>query len=243
MQFSAIPFVAASMITAGALAQPRVIITEIMYNPNSDEKKGETEWVEIANVGTETIELKDWRLDDEDKKNWGKFSCTLSPGGVAVLINTDAVKEDEFRAAWDSAGGDSSTKLEYQVIPVKWSGLGNSPSATDEVLQLRNDKDEVVCEVKQEGQWPSCRKPDGPSIWLSDFKAENISNGAIWHRAEEGKDGAHINKKTDIFNGHDIGSPGYVPGLSSAPQPAPASASDGKPGADDKPKSGNTIDY
>jgi hypothetical protein len=243
MRFFVFPFFAASMISASALAQPRIIITEIMYNPHSDEKNGETEWVEIANVGNETIEIKDWRLDDEDKKKWGKFSCTLQPGGVAVLINSGAVKEDQFRAAWDAAGGDSHNRLDYQVIPVKWSGLGNNPSANDEVLQLRNEKDEVVCEVKQEGQWPSCKRPDGPSIWLSDLKAANISNGTLWHRSEEGKDGARANKKTDIFNGHDIGSPGYVPGLSAAPPPMPASADNHKPAANEEPKSSNTIDY
>lgn len=242
MRPTLIPISAAMMITSAALGDPRVIITEIMYNPNSDENKGETEWVEIANVGAETIEIKDWRLDDEDKKDWGKFSCTLHPGGVAVLINGDAVKEDQFRAAWDPAGGDSSTKVEYQVIPVSWSGLSNNPSADDEVLQLRNDKDEVVCEVKQQGQWPSCKKPDGPSIWLSDLKAANISDGKLWHRSEAGKDGARANKKTDIFNGTDIGSPGYVPGLSSAAAPS-AAASNSKPGATEKPKSSNTIDY
>src|SRR5262245_50993604 len=120
MRFFLIPFFTALVITASALAQPRIIITEIMYNPHSDEKNNETEWVEIANVGTETMEIKNWRLDDEDKKNWGKFSCTLQPGGVAVIINGDAVKEDQFRAAWDVAGGDSHNQLEYQVIPVKW---------------------------------------------------------------------------------------------------------------------------
>jgi hypothetical protein len=242
MQLTLISVFAAVMVTSGTLAEPRVIITEIMYNPNSDERDGETEWVEIANVGTDTIEIKDWRLDDEDKKNWGKFSCTLQPGGVAVIINGDVLKEEQFRAAWDPAGGDSSTKIDYQVIAVKWSGIGNNPSATDEVLQLRNDKGEVVCEVKQQGEWPSCKKPDGPSIWLSDLKAANISDGKLWHRSEIGKDGAHKNKKTAFFNGTDIGSPGYVPGLSAAPAPA-ASASNDNPGADEKPKSSNTIDY
>ncbi|HWB19151.1 MAG TPA: lamin tail domain-containing protein, partial [Phycisphaerales bacterium] len=50
-----------------------IIITEIMYNPNSPEMVGETEWVEIVNVSEHTVEMSNWRLDDEDKKNWSPF--------------------------------------------------------------------------------------------------------------------------------------------------------------------------
>jgi len=89
-------------LSATALGQAKVVISEIMYNPASTELKNETEWVEIANVGTEAIDLKDWHLDDEDKGTWGKFACTLAPGGVAVLVNKDKMTEEAFRAAWDA---------------------------------------------------------------------------------------------------------------------------------------------
>jgi hypothetical protein len=182
---------------SAAFGQARVIITEVMYNPNSNEKAGETEWVEIANVGTESIEIKDWRLDDEDRNDWGKFACTLAPGKVAVLVNAKAVNEQQFRAAWDQMNdsADSSAQFEYQVIPVQWGGISNSPSSDNEVLRLLNEKNEVICEVKQEGEWPSCEKPDGPSIALLDVTAANISNGALWRRSEEGQDGARACRK------------------------------------------------
>jgi len=235
MQHTLAQIIALVGLASSAVGQARVVITEIMYNPNSNEKKGETEWVEIANVGSESLEMKDWRLDDEDKAKWGKFSCTLAPGGVAVLINGDCVKEEQFRAAWDITpeSGDTTAKPSYQVIPVKWSRISNSPSATDEILQLRNDRDEAVCEVKQQGEWPSCKKPDGPSIWLSDLKATNLSDGKLWRRSENGKDGAHHNKQTSIFDGVDVGSPGFVPGLT----PAPANmTSSGAPAPTDSTK-------
>jgi hypothetical protein len=241
MKLAAIPFAIGLVASSSVFGQARVIITEIMYNPNSEEKAGQTEWIEIANVGTEPAEIKDWRLDDEDKKNWGKFSCTLAPGAIAVLINADAVKEEQFRAAWDdaSASGGAGTGA-YQVIAVKWGGISNKPGVEDEIIQLRNDKDEVVCEVKQQGEWPSCKRPDGPSIWLSDLKAADLCNGKIWTRSEASKDGARNNKKTDIFNGVDIGSPGYVHGLSTAVATAPPSAA---PKPDEKPSSADGIDY
>lgn len=205
--------------TGAADVGGRVIITEIMYNPASNEKRGETEWVEIANVGTETVELKDWRLDDEDKQDWGKFSCTLAPGEVAVLVNAAAVSEEQFRAAWDEMIDSAASELlpKYQVIPVKWSSISNSPSADNEVVQLRNEKDEVVCEVKQEGEWPSCDKPDGPSVALLDVKATsgaNFNDGKLWVRSQDGQHGARVCRTTDIFGGKDIGSPGFVPKLS-----------------------------
>src|SRR5262245_41006840 len=87
-------------LAPNALGDARVIITEIMHNPASSETKGQAEWVEIANVGDQSIDIKDWRLGDEHKRKWGKFSCTLAPGGVAVIIS-DAIKEKQFRDAWD----------------------------------------------------------------------------------------------------------------------------------------------
>ncbi|MCI0674526.1 MAG: lamin tail domain-containing protein [Phycisphaerales bacterium] len=238
---------AVTALASPALGQARVIITEIMYNPNSKQETVEkTEWVEIANVGDQPIEMKDWRLDDEDKREWGKFTATLAPGGVLVLVD-NAVTEKEFRQAWDQppVGDESAAKINYQIIPVKWSNLANKPDAANEVLQLRNDKDVVVCEVKQQGEgWPNCTKPDGPSIWLSDIAAKDLSNGKLWQRSESAKNGSRTNEKTELFNGADIGSPGFVPGLNAAPTSAKPDAAPKAPDASkDKPKSDNTVDY
>lgn len=191
----------------------RVIITEIMYNPNSKEDKGQTEWVEIANVGDEAVEISDWRLDDEDKWDWGRFSCTLAPGGVAVLFNADYLTEEQFRAAWE--GKAEGEAVEYQAIGVKWGGIANTPGPDNELLQLLDDKGAVICEVKQVGQFPECNRPDGMSIHLIDLTVSELSDGKIWKRSDSGVAGAHANNKTETFGGNDIGSPGFVPGLDS----------------------------
>lgn len=212
---------------------PRVIITEIMYDPASDERRGESEWVEIANVGDEPIDIKDWKLDDEDTQEWaqwGPFSCTLLPGQVAVLINGDATTEKEFREAWDVLDDEGNPTLSYLVIPVKWGSLANNASATNEILQLLDADGEVVCEANYEsgGDWPSIRSPGGPSIYLTDITVEDLNDGTLWRASVVGRDGARNNRKTTIFNGTDIGSPGFVPGLSSPriatddPTPRPA---------------------
>lgn len=119
-----------------------IVITEIMYNPASDEGKGQPEWVEIANLGAVAVEISDWRLDDEDSlpfDQWGPFSCVLAPGGVAVLVNATAVDEAQFRAAWDAAvaaddaapdaapDAAGSTSLPASAT----SGSGATPSAVD----------------------------------------------------------------------------------------------------------------
>lgn len=244
-----LPLCVLSASTSPALGQARIIITEIMYNPNSRQETTEkTEWVEIANVGDQAIEMKGWRLDDEDKREWAKFSATLAPGGVLVLVDS-AVSEEEFRQAWDHppVGDESAAKVSYQIIPVKWSNLANKPDGLNEVLQLRNETDEVVCEVKQQGDgWPTCVKPDGPSIWLADISAADLSIAKLWRRSEKGKDGARTNEKTELFNGVDIGSPGFVPGLSAAPESQKGDKpSKPKQAGDEKgqPKSDDTIDY
>lgn len=205
--------IAALALSSSALADGRVIITEIMYNPNSKEDKGQSEWVEIANVGDDAVEIKDWRLDDEDKWDWGKFTCTLAPGGVAVLYNADYLTEEQFREAWDRRG--EAETLDYQAIGVKWGGIANTPGPDNEILQLLDDKNAVVCEVKQEGQFPECNRPDGMSIYLIDLRTGELSDGKIWKRSDTGVAGAHANNKTEVFAGSDIGSPGFVPGLDS----------------------------
>ncbi len=217
---------AAFALSSSAFAGGRVIITEIMYNPNSKEDKGQAEWVEIANVGDDAIEIKDWRLDDEDKWDWGKFTCTLAPGGVAVLYNADYLTEAQFREAWDQRGEDDMP--DYQAIGVKWGGIANSPGPENEILQLLDDKGAVVCQVKQEGQFPECNRPDGMSIYLVDLMASELSDGKIWKRSDAGVAGAHANQKTESFGGNDIGSPGFVSGLDSAGTLAAAPGQPGK---------------
>jgi Lamin Tail Domain len=188
----------------------RVVITEIMYNPASEEKRNESEWVEIANVGDQAVEMKGWSLDDEDTSDWSPFTATLEPGAVAVLVNAGSVTEQEFRSAWDSAA--SAQNATYQVIPVKWGGLANQAPSENETLQLLDSQGKVVCEVNYDtaDDWPIVGLKGGPSIWLTDVRAEKLSIGTLWRASVEGEAGARRCATTTVFNEADVGSPGSV---------------------------------
>lgn len=210
-----------SVVAGSAHAAPdhewRIIITEIMYNPASEEGQGQAEWVEIANLSAEPVVIKDWRLDDEDDNDWGRFSCTIEPGGIVVLVNGDAVKESGFRAAWElDYDSESAREPTYQVIGVKWGSLANSPSGSNEILQLLDEHDDIVCEVNYRSGdgWPDVSRPDGASIWLNDLRATDLNKGELWTRSEDGLHGARKAIMTPIFSAGDVGSPGYVEGLS-----------------------------
>ena len=295
-------------------AAGRIVITEIMYNPASDEDRGQSEWVEIANVGDAPVVMSSWRLDDEDKlpmDDWGSFTCTLAPGGVAVLVNASAVDETQFRQAWDpdvvvpssqgqesgaaAAPGEtaapSAVVRSYVVLPVKWGGISNSPGDGNEVLRLLDADNQVMCTVALGNGvdgWPKLSQAGGPSVYLTSpwlaspsttpegaalppaapnagtsaagaadapnrtARADSSSNatvtsppgtagsggtagasgisntprtsGASWRASSIGDAGARECRRTAIFNGRDIGSPGRIP-AKAAPSTASASTS------------------
>jgi len=224
----------------------KVVITEVMYNPASDEANGEAEWVEIANLGDSVAEIVDWKLDDEDTKSneqWSSFSCSLKPGEVAVLVNADAVSESTFREAWDPTDASAN----YTIIPVKWGGLANSPSATNEVLRLVEANGAVVCEVNLEngGEWPKVSVAGGPSIALASPRASDatdptaLNQGARWTLSKKGESGAIECRQIAPFNGRDIGSPGRLP--APAAGAAASTAGAGAPGASGNAANPNTL--
>lgn len=183
-----------------------VLITEIMYNPASDERPpAQTEWVEIYNPGQAAVSLEGWYLADEDGRTAAiAAGVELSPGEAAVLIPAAQSVED-FRAAW---GG------QFQVIPLeKWASLANSPSPQNEILTLRRSDDSVADEVNfdDSAPWPK-DTPQGPSIYLIPGAIDAAANdeGGNWRRSEAGVHGAYAATQTPEYSDRDIGSPGTV---------------------------------
>ncbi|MFI4861190.1 MAG: lamin tail domain-containing protein [Phycisphaerales bacterium JB063] len=208
---------------SAAPAAGGVLITEIMYNPDSHEggvgqnaEPNQTEWLEIYNTGDEPIAIGGWYLQDEDGKTVGlPTDATIAPGEAVVLIPGTQTAED-FREAWeteDTQGFQVFALAGWAVGDDPMSNLANGPSDTNEVLTLRNADGEVVDEVNydDEGPWPS-DSPDGPSIALrpDQLHPEANDEGSAWARSEAGTRGAWQNKKTDDYNGTDTGSPGVV---------------------------------
>ncbi|MCA9289690.1 MAG: aldo/keto reductase, partial [Phycisphaerales bacterium] len=282
--------------SAPPTSSPTILITEIMFDPLSPERRGESEWVEIANVGASPVDLRGWRLDDEDTRassEWGPFDVVLHPGAVAILVNEAAVTVEEFRAAWPSTGAapppilapilpsppppdpaadrdadpaagrdpevgvrdgrrpnddargadhgrpgggarSAASVAMVHIIPVRWGGLSNAPSATNEILRLRDEHDDIACEVNFAcgESWPPCRS--GFSLELIDAGGADPASGASWRRAAAGKHGATTSRAAGVFIGADVGSPGVVSGLTDivffgAPPPAGAGPPDHTP--------------
>lgn len=202
----------------------QVVISEIMYNPNSNEgwppdpnvpddkgKPNSVEWVELYNAGAEAVDISGWALADEDGQTGAvRDGVLLEPGEAAVLVPNSTTPAG-FHAAW---GGS------FAVYPVSGWGddglynLANGPSEDNEVLRLIDANGATVDEVNydDEGDWPSDR-PDGASIYLPHdmLDAELNDQGVNWKLSEQGTDGAKKNKPIGDFNGIDIGSPGTVP--------------------------------
>ncbi|NBC10566.1 MAG: hypothetical protein GVY24_02375 [Planctomycetes bacterium] len=211
-----------------------LFITEIMYNPkspegrwpdrNDPEDEGEptrTEWVEIHNAGSEPIEMAGYHLADEDGQTLGlPEGAVIQPGQTVVLIPGDCAVS-EFHEAW----GEGITAWQLG----RWgrdglNNLANSPSQTNEALELRDAEGETVDRVNydDEGAWPS-DQPSGPSIYLKRGGFDPVANdaGANWARSEPGIDGAKTCEETDHFTGQDVGSPGTLPPKIEDAEPVP----------------------
>ncbi|MEM7313739.1 MAG: lamin tail domain-containing protein [Planctomycetota bacterium] len=200
-----IPDVVASIEDNETIPVPEVVISEIMYNPDSDEASpGVAEWVELVNVGSTPVDLSSWRLDDEDSTNWGPIptGVELQPNEIIVLYDEDFLIETEFRTSW-------SVPASAQVVGVTWGSLANSPSSTSEILTLLDATTAVQDEVNYDdsGDWPS-DNPDGASIYLTDLGSDN-NVGINWARSVAGVDDAR--NPVSPFSVIDEGSPGFVP--------------------------------
>lgn len=181
-----------------------IVISEIMYNPDSNEGGANgREWVEIFNTDNATNTLANWILRDEDATS-DPFTVTLNPFEAAVLIDADQVNTAGFQAAWGTG---------YKIVEVNsFPALANTPAPGNEVLELFDGTSVVdVVDYDDANPWPS-DSPDGPSIYLLDgfFTPTDNDNGANWARSQVGTHGAFANTVTGFFDGSDVGSPGTV---------------------------------
>lgn len=99
-----------------------LVITEIMYNPQSPEGSSEWEWIEIYNITASPIDITGYFLDDESTSGSQLTTGNIGAGSVpangsAILFNADQISAADFEAAW---GGGAT------LIPVtSWSALNN----------------------------------------------------------------------------------------------------------------------
>ena len=191
-----------------------VIVTEIHYNGNGGETVP-TEWIEIYNDGSETVDLSGWDWgDSQDGTFTGNFAAgtSLGAGKAAILV---AQSPDTFAGIW----GPGIQVIQTDIGP----GLANGATATNELVVLRNANDEVVDAVNYENAlngWPDDNNQS--SIYLKPGSLDVLSNdiGTNWGLSAVGVDGAYEAQtlNPDIANAtlRDIASPGVV----AVPEPA-----------------------
>ena len=179
-----------------------IVISEIMYNPASDETSpGVGEWIEIVNTGTGVVDLGGWLFDDEDVTNWGAIpsGTILNPNQIAVFFDSAFTTAAIFRADW-------AVPSSALVVGISWGSLANTPSATNEILQLLNNVGVQMDVVNFDDTTPWPAAADGPSIYLKNLAADNNS-GANWGRSSTGAAKA-VSPTGPEFSASDSGSPG-----------------------------------
>ncbi|MGB0716613.1 MAG: lamin tail domain-containing protein [Phycisphaerae bacterium] len=191
--------------------QTDVVITEIMFNPASQEGTPVlTEWIEVSNRSLSTANVAGWTIADEDGQSDPIGGAPVIAGlQTAVLIPAETSVAD-FQAAWGTG---------FQIIQVSgWGnllGLANDPSPSNEILSIRDASGLAVDVVNfdDELDWPEDTELGGPSLRLScnAYDCQLNDNGGDWEFSALGLNGGFNNVVTSVFDGLDTGSPGVVP--------------------------------
>jgi hypothetical protein len=198
----AIGNVIANVVDNDIAAPASIVISEIMYNPASDEiSPGVGEWIEIVNTGASAVDLGGWLFDDEDATNWGAIPAgtTLNPNQIAVFFDSAFTTAATFRSDW-------SVPVSALAVGIGWGNLANSPAPGNEVLQLLNNLSVEMDVVNYDDTIPWPSGADGPSIYLKNLSADN-DNGTNWARSATGIAKA-VSPTGATFSAADIGSPG-----------------------------------
>jgi hypothetical protein len=211
----------------GSAPDGQLLITEVMFNPRSDESAGpDFEWIEVLNTTGATIDFSvtPYYFDDAAGGNLAEPNVTLGSIAdleTAVLFSDGLLSIEDMEGIW----GDT-----INFIPVSnWGALNNGTGDTvglwDNQTAYAADEEtgeegvrgvtmavaSVVYRTDDTGGWPV---PDGNgSIWLTDL-SDDPTNGANWVVAAE-NDGFGISYNAmaigdmvEIHPGGDIGSPG-----------------------------------
>jgi hypothetical protein len=113
-----------------ANTSPSLLITEVMYDPNSSEPAWE--WIEVYNNSNAAIDFNGGVLDDGNPtliSSANLMSGSIPAGGVAVLYNAVLLSATDFAAAWDrsATNPDPSTTINYIPVTGTFENLNNGP--------------------------------------------------------------------------------------------------------------------
>ncbi|MCB1864211.1 MAG: ExeM/NucH family extracellular endonuclease [Chromatiales bacterium] len=206
-------------IGSPGLSPPKLIVTEIMYNPASAEDNWE--WIEIYNAGGSTADLAGYVVDDNNgvaHLGANIASGSVAAGESAVLYNADDVSAANFQAAWGTVNLIAVTNWSAMSLNNAGDTIGiwNSFASYSGDNELQANVIEQVV-YDDEAPWPV---DDGAgSIYLTGLAADN-NNGANWALSTDGANTPVFDAYTAAAaggnSGTDIGSPGtpvVVPAL------------------------------
>ena len=193
-----------------AEASGDLVITEIMYNPRSNDNPSgnDVEWIEIGNTTPLAIDLSGFTLEDVGDGTATFLGGTVQPYGIVTVISDD-ITIDAFQSAWGT--GFNIVQLDFD----QFGGLSNSPGEQNEVLVLRDQLLSVIDSVNftDDAPWPA--DDNAGSIYLDVPNSQIIANGAAlnddganWALSTDGVNGAFTSTAAGPFGGQDVGSPG-----------------------------------
>ncbi len=188
-----------------------LLISEIMYNPNSPD--ADWEWVEVYNPTNAAIDIAGYVIDDGNGSFHSSANITsgvVQPFSSAVIFNGDNLTAADFTAAWGPGN----------YIPASnWSAMGLN-NGGDQMGLWTSFADyggnanfsNAIDEVSYGGTgWPSA---NGVSIYLTTLSGDN-NDGANWALSTDGSttplfDG-FTSSATGTNTGTDVGSPSNGP--------------------------------
>ncbi|KAA0001553.1 MAG: PEGA domain-containing protein [Thermoplasmata archaeon] len=99
-----------------------VILTEIMYDPAGDDAGNE--WIELYNMGDETVNLSGWRIEDDDGNIFAMLSGVIAPYEYRVFYGSNL-------------NNDGDTIIVYNASDIEVINITYSPdAATNYSLEL-----------------------------------------------------------------------------------------------------------
>lgn len=196
-------------------AQASVIVSEIMYNPNGDDRLDgaggfNKEWIELFNTGTQTIDLGGWYIgDSQDAQYASPFPAgTLLAPQKALVVTGDA-------ATFDQQWGSGIPRVQVNNFP-SWA---NTPSATNEIVALRDNTGAFrdIVNFQAGGDWPIVDGAHGQSIMAvpQGLGANTNDIGTNWVGSTAGVYGGRYRNSGELGENH--ASPGVVVTKAQAP--------------------------
>lgn len=168
-----------NIVVNASATNPDLLITEIMYSPNSTEP--DYEWIELYNNSSEAINLEEFILFDDSGSGLetvldANFTLAASSG---VILHNDAITSASFKTLWENGVNIPAIAINLPDLTNtgKTLGLwgnrayfdGGTTSNAINSLSFQNGA----------GSWPTVSGTDGASIYLTSLSADN-SDGSNW---------------------------------------------------------------